>query len=187
MESLIIIVHVLAAIGITGLVLLQQGKGADMGASFGSGASQTLFGSVGSSNALTKSTAWLAVIFFATSLGLALIAKQRASQGVTESALIENRDQIETLIDTAPAGDLPVAPASEATGSDLPQLPADAAAAVEATADAALDAVAEVAGELAADTADAVEAGVDTAGAAAEQAAGEAEAALEEAGAAEQE
>jgi preprotein translocase subunit SecG len=183
MESLIIIVHVLAAIGITGLVLLQQGKGADMGASFGSGASQTLFGSVGSSNALTKSTAWLAVIFFATSLGLALIAKQRASQGVTESALIENRDQIETLIDTAPAGDLPVAPASEATGSDLPQLPA----AVEATADAALDAVAEVAGELAADTADAVEAGVDTAGAAAEQAAGEAEAALEEAGAAEQE
>jgi preprotein translocase subunit SecG len=50
-----------------------------MGASFGSGASQTLFGSVGSSNALTKSTAWLAVIFFATSLGLALIAKQRAS------------------------------------------------------------------------------------------------------------
>lgn len=186
MESLIIIVHVLAAIGITGLVLLQQGKGADMGASFGSGASQTLFGSVGSGNALTKSTAWLAVIFFATSLGLALIAKQRASQGVTESALIENRDQIETLIDAAPAGDLPVAPASGATGSDLPQLPA-AAAAVEVTADAALDAVAEVAGELAADTADAVEAGADTAGAAAEQAAGEAEAALEEAGAAEQE
>lgn len=151
MESLIIIVHVIAAIGITGLVLLQQGKGADMGASFGSGASQTLFGSVGSSNALTKSTAWLAIIFFATSLGLALIAKQRASQGVTESSLIENRDQIETLIDTAPAGDLPAAPASDAgadaTGTDLPQLPADAAAAAEATADAALEVVAEVADE----------------------------------------
>jgi preprotein translocase subunit SecG len=161
MESLIIIVHVLAAIGITGLVLLQQGKGADMGASFGSGASQTLFGSVGSSNALTKSTAWLAIIFFATSLGLALIAKQRAGQGVTESSLIENRDQIETLIDTAPAGDLPAAPGSDSTGSDVPQLQADAAAAVEAAVDTALDAVTEV-------TADA-------------------EAALEEAGTAEQE
>jgi preprotein translocase subunit SecG len=179
MESLIIIVHVLAAIGITGLVLLQQGKGADMGASFGSGASQTLFGSVGSSNALTKSTAWLAIIFFATSLGLALIAKQRASQGVTESSLIENRDQIETLIDTAPAGDLPAAPVSDAAGSDVPQLPADAAAAVEATVDAALDAVAEVAGDVAAE--------VDAAGAAVEATAGEAEAALDEAAAAEQE
>lgn len=179
MESLIIIVHVLAAIGITGLVLLQQGKGADMGASFGSGASQTLFGSVGSSNALTKSTAWLAIIFFATSLGLALIAKQRATQGVTESALIENRDQIETLIDTAPAGDLPAAPVSDAEGSDLPQLPADAAAAVEATVDAALEAVAEVAGDVAAE--------VDAAGAAVESTAGEAEAALGEAATAEQE
>lgn len=179
MESLIIIVHVLAAIGITGLVLLQQGKGADMGASFGSGASQTLFGSVGSSNALTKSTAWLAIIFFATSLGLALIAKQRASQGVTESSLIENRDQIETLIDTAPAGDLPAAPVSDATGNDLPQLPADAAAAVEATVDAALETVAEVAGDVAAE--------VDAAGAAVESTAGEAEAALEEAATAEQE
>lgn len=147
MESLIIIVHVIAAIGITGLVLLQQGKGADMGASFGSGASQTLFGSVGSSNALTKSTAWLAIIFFATSLGLALIAKQRASQGVTESSLIENRDQIETLINTAPVGDLPAAPVSDDAGIDLPQLPAEAAAAAEATADAALEVVAEVADE----------------------------------------
>lgn len=130
MESLIIIVHVVAAIGITGLVLLQQGKGADMGASFGSGASQTLFGSVGSGNALTKSTAWLAVVFFATSLGLALYAKQRAAGGVTtESSLIQNRDQIETLINTAPAGDLPAAPAAPAEG-DLPQ--ADVPAATEA-------------------------------------------------------
>lgn len=174
MESLIIIVHVLAAIGITALVLLQQGKGADMGASFGSGASQTLFGSVGSSNALTKSTAWLAIIFFSTSLSLALIAKQRASQGVTESSLIENRDQIETLINAAPAGDLPAAPVSDATGTDLPQLPADAAAAVEATVDAALDQAAALGGDVAAD--------VGAAGAAVESAAGEAEAVLEEAG-----
>lgn len=179
MESLIIIVHVLAAIGITGLVLLQQGKGADMGASFGSGASQTLFGSVGSGNALTKSTAWLAVIFFATSLGLALVAKQRASQGVAESSLIENRDQIETLIETAPAGDLPAAPPAESGAGDVPALPAEAAAAVEATVDAALETVAEAAG--------AVQAGTESLEAAAESAVEEAGSALEEAGAAEQE
>jgi preprotein translocase subunit SecG len=170
MESLIIIVHVLAAIGITGLVLLQQGKGADMGASFGSGASQTLFGSVGSGNALTKSTAWLAVVFFATSLGLALIAKQRAGQGITESALIENRDQIEALINTAPSGDLPAVPLS-AGGNDLPQLPADAAASAEVVAEGVAEVVAEE----------------ESLEAAATTAAGEAETALEEAAAAEQE
>lgn len=176
MESLIIIVHVLAAIGITGLVLLQQGKGADMGASFGSGASQTLFGSVGSGNALTKSTAWLAVVFFATSLGLALIAKQRAAEGVSDSSLIQNRDQIETLIDAAPAGDLPAAPDAVPAG-DLPQLPAGVAADVQAaleTVDAAVDAATAEADEaIDSATADAVpsdaEAALDTAAESAEQ------------------
>jgi len=64
MESVIIFVHVIAAIAITGLVLIQQGKGADMGASFGSGASQTIFGSSGSGNVLSKSTSIMAVVFF---------------------------------------------------------------------------------------------------------------------------
>jgi preprotein translocase subunit SecG len=81
---------VLAAIGITGLVLIQHGKGADMGASFGSGASQTIFGSVGSGNALTKSTAWLATVFFATSLVLALFAKQQSAQSIEDEGLIQN-------------------------------------------------------------------------------------------------
>ncbi len=94
MESLIIFVHVIAAIAITGLVLIQQGKGADMGASFGSGASQTLFGSSGSGNALTKSTSIMAVVFFITSLGLAIIARQQASLSVDDSGLIENLDEI---------------------------------------------------------------------------------------------
>ncbi len=78
MEQLVLIFHVLAAISIVGLILLQQGKGADMGASFGSGASQTLFGSSGSGNALTRATAILATLFFCTSLGLAYVAKQKA-------------------------------------------------------------------------------------------------------------
>ncbi len=54
MEQIILIVHLLVALAITGLIMLQQGKGADMGASFGAGASQTLFGSDGSGNVLTK-------------------------------------------------------------------------------------------------------------------------------------
>lgn len=77
MEQAILIVHVLAAIAIIGLILIQQGKGSEMGASFGAGASQTLFGSDGSGNILTKATSWLAVLFFCTSLGLAIVSKQK--------------------------------------------------------------------------------------------------------------
>lgn len=94
MESLIIFVHVIAAIAITGLVLIQQGKGADMGASFGSGSSQTIFGSSGSGNVLSKSTTIMAVIFFITSLGLAIIARQQADLSVEDSGLIQNLDEI---------------------------------------------------------------------------------------------
>jgi len=120
MESMIIIVHVVVAIAITGLVLIQQGKGADMGASFGSGASQTIFGSTGTGNVLSKSTSWLAVIFFATSLGLALLARQQAGQGVDQGSLIQNLDQLEILRSTTPAQDIPQVPAA---ASDLPQAP----------------------------------------------------------------
>ena len=63
MEQIILVAHLLVALAIIGLIMLQQGKGADMGASFGAGASQTLFGSDGSGNALTKATAWLVVLF----------------------------------------------------------------------------------------------------------------------------
>ena len=79
MEQIILIIHVLIAIAIVALILLQQGKGADMGASFGSGSSQTLFGSGGSGNFLTKSTALLATCFFVTSFGLAIFAKNKAN------------------------------------------------------------------------------------------------------------
>lgn len=131
MESLIVIVHVLAAVGITGLVLIQQGKGADAGASFGGGASQTMFGSVGSGNVLTKSTSWLAVVFFATSLGLAVLARQQASQGVESSSLIENMDQVRQAQQLKSANDdLPQVPGS-AADDDLPQVPAEAAAAID--------------------------------------------------------
>lgn len=81
MDQIILAVHLLVALAIIGLIMLQQGKGADMGASFGAGASQTLFGSDGSGNVLTKATTWLVVLFFSTSFGLAVIADQRAAPG----------------------------------------------------------------------------------------------------------
>ena len=86
-HTLILIAHVLAALGIIGLVLLQHGKGADVGAAFGSGASGSLFGATGSANFLSRMTAVLAAVFFLTSLGLAYVAthKPRADAGVMDS------------------------------------------------------------------------------------------------------
>lgn len=74
MREIIIVIDVLAAIALVVLVLLQQGRGADMGAAFGSGASQTLFGSRGSANFLSRTTAVLAVVFFVANLTLAWLA-----------------------------------------------------------------------------------------------------------------
>ncbi len=88
-ETIVVVVHVLVSLGLIGLILIQQGKGAEAGASFGGGASQTVFGSQGSGNFLTKTTKYLAIIFFATSISLAVIAKQRSevsAQGVLPTA-----------------------------------------------------------------------------------------------------
>ncbi len=87
MQTVILIFHVLAAAGIIGTVLLQHGKGADMGAAFGSGSAGSLFGSSGSANFLSRTTAILAAIFFATSLGLTYLSTgQSGSKGVMISA-----------------------------------------------------------------------------------------------------
>jgi len=79
--TLILTVHVLVALGIIFLVLLQHGKGADMGAAFGSGSSGSLFGATGSANFLSRTTAALAVVFFVTSLGLAYVATHKPKTG----------------------------------------------------------------------------------------------------------
>ena len=88
MRELIVVIDILAAIGLVALVLLQQGKGADMGAAFGSGASQTLFGSRGTANFLTRTTAILAVVFFGANAALYYITNHTAAppQSVTEQA-----------------------------------------------------------------------------------------------------
>lgn len=79
--TIILTVHVLVALGIIFLVLLQHGKGADMGAAFGSGSSGSLFGATGSANFLSRTTAALAVVFFLTSLGLAYVATHKPKTG----------------------------------------------------------------------------------------------------------
>jgi len=80
LHTLVMVIHVLASIGLIVLVLLQQGKGADAGAAFGSGASSTVFGSQGSGSFLTRTTAALATVFFITSLTLAYMAGHGAKQ-----------------------------------------------------------------------------------------------------------
>ncbi|NWG87279.1 MAG: preprotein translocase subunit SecG [Hydrogenophilaceae bacterium] len=82
MEFLVWIFHILAAVAVVGLVLLQHGKGADMGAAFGSGASGSLFGATGSANFLSRATAVLATVFFMTSLGLAYFSANKAQPEV---------------------------------------------------------------------------------------------------------
>lgn len=120
METLIVVVHVIAAIAIIGLVLLQQGKGADAGAAFGSGASQTVFGASGSGNFLTRSTSIAAVIFFVTSLTLAIYAKQYSvGAGMDSSAPIVNPE----LLREVQESDIPQISAPDATADDVPAVP----------------------------------------------------------------
>lgn len=124
MEHLIIAFHVLAALGIIALILIQQGKGADMGASFGAGASQTLFGSRGSGNALTRTTAILAAIFFATSFALSVLAKNSAErEGLVDAPTPPTSEApakpAGKAVDGAPAVDQNAAPAS----GDIPAAP----------------------------------------------------------------
>ncbi len=86
MELLVLIVHIVVAVGIVGLVLVQHGKGADVGAAFGSGSAGSVFGSAGSANFLSRMTAVLALAFFLTSMGLTWISTKR---GVNKGVMAE--------------------------------------------------------------------------------------------------
>ncbi|OOR92372.1 preprotein translocase subunit SecG [Moraxella caviae] len=79
MFTFVLAIHIIAAIAMVGLILIQHGKGADAGASFGSGAAGTVFGAAGSANFLTRATAILATIFFITSLALGWYAQRQAA------------------------------------------------------------------------------------------------------------
>ena len=106
---LVLTVHILVGAAVIGLVLLQHGKGADMGAAFGSGASGSLFGASGSANFLSRVTAVLATLFFLTSLGLSYMATTSRVQAPTS---------VMEQVKTQPAAPVEPAPAQPAAGSD---------------------------------------------------------------------
>jgi len=98
--SVVLTVHILVALAIIGLVLMQHGKGADMGAAFGSGTSGSLFGASGSANFLSRTTAVLATVFFLTSLSLAYIASDKPK---TTGSLMQEAVQSQPVPTTVPA------------------------------------------------------------------------------------
>ena len=125
MQTILVVAHLMLAIGIVTLVLLQHGKGADAGAAFGSGASATVFGAKGSASFLSRATAIMATLFFLTSMALAYFASQTGEQQGLMDALEE-----------PPASEIPVAPVANpeipappvvldapAEQSDVPALP----------------------------------------------------------------
>jgi preprotein translocase subunit SecG len=105
MEVLILVVHVVAALSVIGLVLLQHGKGADMGAAFGSGSAGSVFGSSGSANFLSRTTAVLATIFFVSSISLTIVSgKKTDNKGVmTQPAEPASAPSLPSQIPTPPA------------------------------------------------------------------------------------
>lgn len=118
MQTLILIIHVLVALGIIGLVLLQHGKGADMGAAFGSGSAGSLFGASGSANFLSRTTGALTAVFFVTSLVLTyLSAGHSENKGVMLSQ--------PPVSEPAPAGAAPAAspalPDADSKAKEIPK------------------------------------------------------------------
>jgi len=106
METLVLVIHVLAALVLVGLVLLQHGKGADVGAAFGSGSAGSVFGSAGSANFLSRATAILATVFFVTSMGLTFFSTRKTEhKGVMATPPATQEKSLPAQIPpTAPAG-----------------------------------------------------------------------------------
>ena len=121
LHNIILVVHVILAIAVVGLVLLQQGKGADAGAAFGSGASSTVFGARGSGNFMTRMTAVLATLFFVTSLSLATLARQLSGGESVVDAVpgTAPTELVEDVVPPAPA-DAPPAPDPIADPAEAP-------------------------------------------------------------------
>jgi preprotein translocase subunit SecG len=111
MQTVFLIIHLLVAAGLIGLVLLQQGKGADMGAAFGSGSSSTVFGARGSASFLTRATAVLATLFFITSLSLAYFSgKATGQRSVTEQVPASEQKEVPAAPAPAQKPDVPTVP-----------------------------------------------------------------------------
>lgn len=116
LQTLLLVLHVLLALALIGVILMQQGKGASMGAAFGSGASSTVFGARGSANFLSRATAILAIVFFSNSFLLSYLS----SREVGPASLMERVEQ--------PATGAPGVPAAPSDTGTVPTVPADGAA-----------------------------------------------------------
>ncbi|MBL8515670.1 MAG: preprotein translocase subunit SecG [Betaproteobacteria bacterium] len=123
MQQLVLIVHVIAAVVIIGLVLLQHGKGADMGAAFGSGSAGSLFGASGAANFLSRSTAALATVFFLTSMGLTYFSTPRAQSGVIKNIKTEQQAPAATIPAEVPKAEAgkPESKPAESKSNEIPK------------------------------------------------------------------
>jgi preprotein translocase subunit SecG len=123
MDILLLVVHVLVGAGTIGLVLLQHGKGADMGAAFGSGSAGSLFGASGSANFLSRTTAILATVFFITSLGLTYVSSTRTeNKGVIERTKTE-KDAPKSQSGAPASSSVPTPSAPGESGSKAGEVP----------------------------------------------------------------
>lgn len=128
MDLVVLIVHVLAAAGIIGLVLVQHGKGADVGAAFGSGSAGSVFGSAGSANFLSRMTAGLALVFFLTSIGLSFLSNKKGS---AKGVMSNQPAAAQPAPDKAPGAtgvpEVPVVPAAKGDAAEKSDKAAPAA------------------------------------------------------------
>ncbi|WP_028226255.1 preprotein translocase subunit SecG [Paraburkholderia ferrariae] len=121
LKTLVIVVQLLSALGVIGLVLLQHGKGADMGAAFGSGASGSLFGASGSANFLSRTTAVLATVFFLSTLALTYLGSYHAKP----SAGVLGASAPAPVVASVPAAAAPAsAPVASSTAAASPAVAA---------------------------------------------------------------
>ncbi len=130
METFVWVLNVLSALGVIGLVLIQHGKGADMGAAFGSGSAGSLFGSTGAANFLSRTTAALAAVFFVTSLGLTYLGSHQNKVGSVEDSQKATEPAKNKTIEGKPADPAkaaekaampPATPAADSKAKDIPK------------------------------------------------------------------
>lgn len=115
MEHVVLFIHIIASVALIAFILIQQGKGAEVGASFGAGASQTLFGSQGSGSFLTRTTAILVTIFFLTSLALGYLASHHTR--------VKNIDELMNKIHPASESIKPPSDNLKDKEGDIPKIP----------------------------------------------------------------
>ena len=122
METILVVIHLFLAIGLVVLVLIQHGKGADMGAAFGSGSSSSVFGSAGAGNFLSRATGIMATLFFITSLSLAYFAMQVGERdSLMQGPAVPQA--AEAIQQEAGQQDIPLVPEDNKASDDIPAVP----------------------------------------------------------------